>query len=71
MYAIMQLLPSSEVNIIQLLTFNEVYSWLYEPDQRLIDRGQLSRLKLKVNNCFIKCINVIFTAPYATLGEYY
>ena len=29
--------------IIQLLTFNEVYSWLYGPDQWLIDRGQRPR----------------------------
>jgi len=31
------------MNIIQLLTFNEVYSWLYGPDQSLIDRGQRPR----------------------------
>jgi hypothetical protein len=30
--------------IIQLLTFSEVYSWLYVPGQWLIDRGQRSRL---------------------------
>jgi hypothetical protein len=40
--------PKDKVDIIQLLTFNEVYSWLYGPGQWLIDR--LNKIGY---NCFI------------------
>ena len=45
---------SGPVNIIQLLTFNEVYSWLCGPGEWFIDRGQRPRL---INHWPLKILN--------------